>query len=174
MSASAGEEKKGLHPLAKVGIGCGVLVLLGVVAAVVAAVLGVNFFKGKVAEAEREQAEMQARWLAESGIVSGGLEELSTWFDLPDGVTGLRSIVHTEEDGTMSGQIAAESRLQPVALGRAFADRLEGAGFEQVKKSETEDEVMYIFDQSLRGRTVVVTITAGTGASTVEMNYAEE
>jgi hypothetical protein len=171
---AAGGKRKGLHPVAWVGIGCGVLVLLVVVVVVVMGIMGVRFFEQKVAAAERLDAEARERWVAESGLGGGGLERLADWFDLPEGLSGVRSVVHQEENGTMSGQVAAESGMVPLLLGEAFAKNLAAAGFEQKSKIETEEMVTYHFEHRSRNRSVSITITAGTGQNRVTIIYEGE
>ena len=156
--------------MAKVGIGCGVLIILGVIAAIVAAVMGVSFFRKQVDHYVENRSVIDARW--DGAAVGDELDEIKSWFDLPVGLTGLRSVRHTEEEGRISGMMAAETAMPPIILAENFSSQLENAGFERVYRAATEDEVLYRFEQG--GRKVEILITPGTGVAAVAIEYSSE
>lgn len=106
-------EKKGLHPMAWVGIGCGGLLVV----AIIAIALGVGFFKRKVSEFQAEMAADPHRTAAEMivklnpdlemvsddetagemtiRVKSSGEEMTVSYADLADG-----KITVTDDDGT--------------------------------------------------------------------------
>lgn len=167
-------KKKGLHPLAWVGIGCGTIVILGIVATIVLGAMGIGFLKKKAEEFETTGITMTT----EEGTMvlggSAGLEKMPKWFEMPDGITGGRSLMHMEENGRKSGQVQVESSLPPSDLGVAFEQSLQAAGFVQRNKMETGQMISYSFETEDGNRSVNITITAQTGQTKVMINYNEQ
>mgnify|MGYP001828287933 CR=1 FL=1 len=232
--------KKGLHPVAWVGIGCGVFVVIGIIAVVMVIGWGTRKVKEVAqdfeANPQKAAAEMVVRLTPELEQVStddaagtmtirmkdtgeevtldyqdiadgrftvttadgtttvdgsggnvttttpdggttvlggGGLEKMPKWFDLPAGLTGWQSLMHSVKQGKVSAMLKAESTKPLDEMAAALKASLEAKGFEETANMSVGGARSMSYANKAEGKTVSLSMTKEGGKDFVLFTLTE-
>ncbi|MCY3023404.1 MAG: hypothetical protein NTW87_30865 [Planctomycetota bacterium] len=155
-------EKKGLHPLAWVGIGCAVLAVLGVVLFLV---LGVFFFKGVKRNVRMQGGKAVITAPDGEVTVNGAKNELPAWLPAYPGaaVTGNVSLKNPKgETVTVSFETADPAEKVLSYYEQAF----QKAGFELSTFKDGKGAIINGTDKP-RARSAMVIVSAGKGKTSI-------
>lgn len=120
-------KKKGLSPLAWVGIGCGVIVILGILAMVVAGALGLRWLGGKAKEFEANPTMAAAKLVVKANpeIELVSEDDDAGTLTVRNKKTG--EVVTVDLDDIRNGQISFESDGEKTTMGVEKGEDGEGA-----------------------------------------------
>jgi hypothetical protein len=102
----------------------------------------------------------------------GGLEKMPRWFEVPEGLTGWKSLMHQEQGEKVNVMVHGQTTLAGEDVFAAFEANLKTAGFERTTKTEMPEALMGSFRNQEKTRTISLTINRKKAEKLVAITYS--